>query len=186
MPGPVSDGQAVAAARVPKARSPTPQEISQWMLEDFEQLPDYQMLCGGGDKPGAVGDVVLWRGFKGNNPASTKVEHFRGVVNDIDRTDEGVFLYASYVEQTPPVGWLVANGGRCYRATEVESNFKNMVLCPECAIWKKDLWAYEGCGLRCAVHLALQQKHKIHESYVEQDTSVGGLWRTVLQGNRRG
>jgi hypothetical protein len=26
-----SDGQAVAAARVPEARSPTPQEISQWM-----------------------------------------------------------------------------------------------------------------------------------------------------------
>ena len=168
------------------------------MLEDFEQLPDYQMLCGGGDKPVAVGDVVLWRGFKGNNPASTKVEHFRGVVNDIDRTDEGVFLYAnrtavqqnyrihmSYVEQDT-TGWLAANGGRCYRATEVESNFKNTVPCPECAIWKKDLWAYEGCGLRCAVHLALQQKHKIHESYVEQDTSVGGLWRPVLQGNRRG
>ena len=29
VPGPVSDGQAVAAARVPKARSPTPHEISQ-------------------------------------------------------------------------------------------------------------------------------------------------------------
>ena len=92
-PGPVSDGQAVAAACVPKARSPTPQEISVWMSANFERL-----VPGGGDKPFAKGDAVLWRGLKKHNSASTKVEYYRGVVvNDIDRTDIdlGVFLYAS-------------------------------------------------------------------------------------------
>jgi hypothetical protein len=154
VPCPVSDGQAVAAARVPKARSPTPQEISQWMLENYERLPDYQMLRGGGDKPFKLGDTVLWKG--NDNRATTKIDHFRGVVSEIDITDEGVVLYVkgpvtpdtagwipmSYVQQDT-AGWLEAPGGRCIRATEVENELKKQVLCPECGTWRKSQWAYE-------------------------------------------
>ena len=50
----------------PRARAPTQQEIDAWIQNYFEPL----LPCEGRE----VGDVVLWHGFKGGNPQSTKVE----------------------------------------------------------------------------------------------------------------
>jgi hypothetical protein len=152
VPCPVHDGQAVAAAHIPKARSATPQEIQQWMVDDFEVLPNFQTLRGGSDKPFKVGDVVLWR----NTSGVPKLTALRGVVEAVHFTDnEGVVLYVietamqqnhripvCYVEQDT-TGWLAGRGGRCYRAIAVMAYFKEQVLCPECAKWQISQWAYE-------------------------------------------
>jgi hypothetical protein len=96
VPCPIGERQAVKAAHIiPKARSATEHEIQQWMVDNFEVLPDFQGLRGGGDTPYELGDVVLWKGFKNNNKNSLAIEYFRGVINEIDMTPIGTFLTAN-------------------------------------------------------------------------------------------
>ena len=45
-------------------------------------------------------------------------------------------VHQSYLE-VPTEGWLVANGGRCYKESEVRQNFVQNVKCPLCS---KERW----------------------------------------------
>ena len=46
-------------------------------------------------------------------------------------------MHSSYVE-SPTEAWVVADGGRCYKESEIRENFIEMVKCPGCR--HKDRW----------------------------------------------
>ena len=60
-------------------------------------------------------------------------------------------IHPAYVV-IPDEDWVVADGGRCYRQSEVRQNFEKMVRCPDCS--PKERWfntksAYEQHWLAC-------------------------------------
>ena len=43
-------------------------------------------------------------------------------------------VHPSYLEAPGP-GWLVADGGRCYKAQDCEEHFRGYLQCPQCPQW---------------------------------------------------
>ena len=91
VPNAAVDGYEVLNAEgPPPARAATMSEIDSWIQNHFEKLKETTVRS---NRLYEVGDVVLWRGFKGNNPSSTKVEYFRGKIHQIKQDASGEVFY---------------------------------------------------------------------------------------------
>ena len=128
----------------------TTEEVEMWMQGSFRKLTNLSTKS----HPEVV-ESVLWRGVKmgKHGQPSTKVEIFNGKVRWIDVQEDGeLFLYInslaakevrrvhiSYVECPGPTdSWVVGDGGRCYRESEIRESFVEWVKCPQCT--NRDRW----------------------------------------------
>ena len=100
---------------------------------------------------------VLWKNVpKGRNGGtSTKVEYFSGPVEDWHDSEflnirreaitRNTRIHKSYLQADPDNGFCRAQGGQCYKISDVRQNLQDSVKCPVtgCKRVFRNKWAYE-------------------------------------------